>query len=145
MDGSMFPNIHLPGGISAEAAKYREMAREGNEWRSPVFDIGSSKASSSIPSPKKITRKSPHKHSRAAINERTQSQGNEQIAGGFTSLNARRQDGADPTRTNIYQPRMSTATDSMRTAVDHDDFGTENLGKHNAAVSQLDRDVMTSP
>src|SRR5208282_4867036 len=60
---SMFPNIHLPGGISTKATKYREMAREGDEWRSPIFDLGAAKPTS-IPEPKKITRKSPHYHSR---------------------------------------------------------------------------------
>ena len=40
---SIFPNIHFPGGISTTAAKYRQIAREGDEWRSPVFDIGTAR------------------------------------------------------------------------------------------------------
>ena len=40
---SIFPNIHFAGVISTTAAKYRQMAREGDEWRSPVFDIGPAK------------------------------------------------------------------------------------------------------
>jgi len=139
MEGSMFPNIHFPGAVSADAAKYREMARQGNEWRSPVFDIGNAKAQSAIPSPKKITRKSPQQNSRATLNERKQpgsSSSNEHAGSDFP--------GTDSTRANMYQPRMSTAADSMRTAVDHDDMGTDNLGKHNVTSSPLDRDIKTS-
>jgi hypothetical protein len=36
---SIFPNIHLPGGISSKATEYKNMAMEGNEWRSPVFKV----------------------------------------------------------------------------------------------------------
>lgn len=67
---SLFPNIQLPGAISTKATKYREMARDGKEWRSPVFDIGTAKASSNIQAPKKITRRSPHQNTRATINDR---------------------------------------------------------------------------
>jgi hypothetical protein len=66
---SMFPKVSLLGGISSKATKYREMAREGNEWRSPVFDLGTANPTR-IPEPGKITRKSPHEHSPATINDR---------------------------------------------------------------------------
>jgi len=46
------------------------MAREGKEWRSPIFDLGTAKATSDIPAPKKITRKSPRQNTRASIDDR---------------------------------------------------------------------------
>lgn len=58
-EDSIFPNIHLPGGISSKATEYRELARKGDKWESPVFSIGSAKRSTDIPSAPKIQRK-PH-------------------------------------------------------------------------------------
>jgi hypothetical protein len=54
---SIFPNIHLQGGISSKATEYKNMAMEGNEWRSPVFSLGSAPASSTIPDAPNVTRK----------------------------------------------------------------------------------------
>ncbi|KAI1277727.1 hypothetical protein F5Y07DRAFT_388372 [Xylaria sp. FL0933] len=56
---SMFQNIHLPGGISSKATEFRELARKGEKWESPVFSIGSSGKSSDIPAAPQVTRK-PH-------------------------------------------------------------------------------------
>ena len=190
---SLFPNIQLPDGISTKATKYREMAREGKEWRSPVFDLGTAKASSDIPAPKKITRKSPHQNTRATINDRPgtathgptgesvgpsssskgqqigsgtsgmrgqQDSGLSSASAGYTSLNSGGFDSA--TRSNAgyvpsssglasgsngYQPRMSTATDSMSTAVEHDnhDFEGTHVGKYNVTGSQLAQDPITRP
>lgn len=39
-EDSIFPNIHLPGGISSKATEYKELARKGEKWESPVFSIG---------------------------------------------------------------------------------------------------------
>lgn len=39
-EDSIFPNIHLPGGISSKATEYRELAKKGEKWESPVFSIG---------------------------------------------------------------------------------------------------------
>ncbi|KAK7737810.1 hypothetical protein SLS53_006430 [Cytospora paraplurivora] len=58
-EDSMFPNIHLPGGISSKATEYKELARKGEKWESPVFSIGSAKKSTDIPPAPKVTRK-PH-------------------------------------------------------------------------------------
>ncbi|KXX78954.1 hypothetical protein MMYC01_204742 [Madurella mycetomatis] len=58
-EDSIFPNIHLPGGISSKATEYRELARKGDKWESPVFSIGSAGKSSNIPATPRITRK-PH-------------------------------------------------------------------------------------
>ncbi|CAJ2506622.1 Uu.00g078080.m01.CDS01 [Anthostomella pinea] len=54
---SIFPNIHLPGGISSKATEYKELARKGDKWESPVFSIGSASKSHDIPSAPKVTRK----------------------------------------------------------------------------------------
>ena len=58
-EDSMFKNINLPGGVSTKATEYKELARKGQRWESPIFSIGSAKESTNIPSPGKITRK-PH-------------------------------------------------------------------------------------
>lgn len=166
------------------------MAREGDEWRSPIFDIGSAKATSNIPAPKKITRKSPHQHARATINDREgtathqtginpegglatgsssssstgQSFGGQQYGAessfnsrsannsGYTSLN---QGGFEPVTGSKggyipssnygvgYQPRMSSATDSLSTAVEQEDFEGTHVGKYNVTGSQLPQDPIS--
>lgn len=190
---SLFPNVHLPGGISSKATKYKEMAREGDEWRSPIFDLGSAKTTSNIPKPKQITRKSPHQHTRATINDRegtaTQKQGinpegglatgsstssssGQQYGGqqygtgssfnsrsantsGYTSVNeggfhpiTGSKGGYIPSSnygSNGYQPRMSSATDSLSTAVEQEDFEGTHVGKYNVTGSQLPQDPISMP
>ncbi|TRX88153.1 hypothetical protein FHL15_010951 [Xylaria flabelliformis] len=58
-EDSIFPNVHLPGGISSKATEFKELARKGEKWESPVFSIGSSSASTDIPVAPQIVRK-PH-------------------------------------------------------------------------------------
>ncbi|OTB20793.1 hypothetical protein K445DRAFT_51617 [Daldinia sp. EC12] len=58
-EDSIFPNIHLPGGISSKATEYRELARKGEMWESPVFSIGTASKSTNIPGAPQVTRK-PH-------------------------------------------------------------------------------------
>lgn len=58
-EDSIFPNVHLPGGISSKATEYKELARKGEKWESPVFSIGAASKSSDIPSAPKVVRK-PH-------------------------------------------------------------------------------------
>lgn len=65
-EDSMFKNISLPGGISTKATEYKQLAEKGNRWESPVFGIGSAKASADIPSTHKITRK-PHQTRSAGV------------------------------------------------------------------------------
>lgn len=162
-EASLFPDIHLPSGISTKATKYREMAKEGEEWRSPIFDLGTATATSNIPAPKKITRKSPHQNSRATINDRKgtatssvargpQNTGRGyQDAGqganaGYTSLNSAGDTGNTGSyipSSNGYQPRMSSAADSMRTAVEQEDFEGTHVGKYNVTGSQLHQDPIS--
>lgn len=56
---SIFPQIHLPGGISSKATEYKELAAKGDKWESPVFSIGSARESSNIPKMTAVSRK-PH-------------------------------------------------------------------------------------
>ncbi|OLN83716.1 Uncharacterized protein C32A11.02c 2 [Colletotrichum chlorophyti] len=56
-EDSIFPNIHLPGGISSKATEYRELARKGERWESPVFSIGKANKSTDIPEAPRIERK----------------------------------------------------------------------------------------
>lgn len=58
-EDSIFPNIHLPGGISSKATEYKELARKGDKWESPVFSIGAASKSNDIPAAPKVERK-PH-------------------------------------------------------------------------------------
>ncbi|KAK6724183.1 hypothetical protein SNK04_003018 [Fusarium graminearum] len=56
-EDSIFPNIDLPGGISTKATEYKELARKGDKWESPIFLVGSAKKSTDIPAAPKIQRK----------------------------------------------------------------------------------------
>ncbi|ETI21577.1 hypothetical protein G647_07924 [Cladophialophora carrionii CBS 160.54] len=58
-EDSMFKHINLPGGVSTKATEYKDLARKGDRWESPIFSIGSAKESSDLPKSGKITRK-PH-------------------------------------------------------------------------------------
>jgi hypothetical protein len=149
----MFPNVHLESGISTRATKFRQMAREGDEWRSPIFDIGSANASTNISEPKKITRKSPHQHTRATINEGPTNRGPagindptvEYMSLHSAAVDSTQKPTAIGTGGNGYQARMSTAADSMRTAVDQDDFEGTHVGKYNVTGSTFPQDPITVP
>ncbi|KAF6811830.1 hypothetical protein CMUS01_13189 [Colletotrichum musicola] len=54
---SIFPNINLPGGISTKATEYRDLARKGERWESPVFSIGKANKSTDIPDAPRVERK----------------------------------------------------------------------------------------
>jgi len=55
---SIFPDIKLPGGISSKATEYKDLALKGDSWQTPVFGLGSAKASTDIPKAVEPTRKS---------------------------------------------------------------------------------------
>jgi hypothetical protein len=67
-EDSIFKDVALPGGVSTKATEYKKMAREGDNWESPVFAIGSAKESTNIPAPVKVTRK-PHNVKRASLRD----------------------------------------------------------------------------
>lgn len=54
---SLFPKLDLPGGVSTKATEYRELAKKGDKWESPVFSIGDARKSTDIPSAPKVERK----------------------------------------------------------------------------------------
>ncbi|KAF4506321.1 hypothetical protein G6O67_006418 [Ophiocordyceps sinensis] len=56
-EDSIFPNVKLPGGVSSKASEYKELARKGEKWESPVFSIGSAKKSTDVPGPPRIEKK----------------------------------------------------------------------------------------
>jgi DNA ligase-4 len=56
-EDSIFPSIHLPGGISSKATEYKELARKGDKWESPVFSIGNAAKSRDIPATPRVARK----------------------------------------------------------------------------------------
>ncbi|KAK5635980.1 hypothetical protein RRF57_011692 [Xylaria bambusicola] len=84
---SMFQNIHLPGGISSKATEFKELARKGEKWESPVFSIGSSGKSTNIPAAPKVTRK-PHSVTNPAAQQTTISTANTATNGGYTNGHA---------------------------------------------------------
>ncbi|PHH68648.1 hypothetical protein CDD80_7372 [Ophiocordyceps camponoti-rufipedis] len=57
MEDSILPDVKLPGGVSLKATEYKELARKGEKWESPVFSIGSAKKSTSVPSAPRIEKK----------------------------------------------------------------------------------------
>ena len=54
---SIFQNVKLPGGISSKATEYRDLAKKGNKWESPIFSIGSASKTSNIPAAEQVRRK----------------------------------------------------------------------------------------
>jgi len=66
-EGTIFKDVKLEGGVTSNiATDMKRRAREGEDWHSPMFSIGSARESSHIPKPKEIRRKSPNE--RATIN-----------------------------------------------------------------------------
>ncbi|KAI0148383.1 hypothetical protein GGR57DRAFT_239258 [Xylariaceae sp. FL1272] len=93
-EDSIFPNIHLPGGISSKATEYKELARKGEAWESPVFSIGSSARSTDIPSAPKVVRK-PHATSGSTTSG---------SAYNGSALNGSYTNGKSANGNNIYNP-----------------------------------------
>lgn len=63
---SIFPNIKLPGGISTKATEYKDLARKGDKWESPIFTIGSAKETTNLPKIPAVSRK-PHRVTEGGI------------------------------------------------------------------------------
>ena len=79
---SIFPEIKLPGGISTQATKYKELAAKGDKWESPIFGIGSAPETSNLPAIGSITRKS---HNAAPIQTKGPQNTNGTASGGFSN------------------------------------------------------------
>lgn len=89
MDESMFPNIILPGGISRKATEYKELAKQGDGWKSNVFGIGRAKPSNNFPTPKEVTRK-PHSVAQGGLRS-PQNASNTKSATGQSGYNGNQQ------------------------------------------------------
>ncbi|KAK5142873.1 hypothetical protein LTR04_002079, partial [Oleoguttula sp. CCFEE 6159] len=63
---SIFKNIALPGGISTKATEYKELARKGDKWESPVFSIGSARETTNLPKIPAVQRK-PHRVNKEGV------------------------------------------------------------------------------
>ncbi|KAI1306653.1 hypothetical protein F5Y03DRAFT_354094 [Xylaria venustula] len=84
-EDSIFQNIHLPGGISSKATEFKELARKGEKWESPVFSIGNSGKSTDIPNAPHVTRK-PHTTATSGNTTNGATNGSTHIAnGGYTN------------------------------------------------------------
>lgn len=57
LHGSLFPDVVLPGAVSSKATDYEDLAKKGERWESPVFNIGRAPESTDIPKPASIARK----------------------------------------------------------------------------------------
>jgi len=55
----LLPDVELPGGITNSLRDYKERSRQGNDWRSELFGLGSAAPSNNVPSSPEVTRK-PH-------------------------------------------------------------------------------------
>lgn len=54
---SIFPNIQLPGGISSKATEYKELAKRGEKWESPIFLLGSAPPTAGLTGPLPVVRR----------------------------------------------------------------------------------------
>ncbi|CAD6506128.1 BgTH12-07058 [Blumeria graminis f. sp. triticale] len=52
---SIFPEIHLPGGISSKATEYKDLALKGGTWESSIFNLGSASLSEDVPTAPNIS------------------------------------------------------------------------------------------
>jgi hypothetical protein len=74
-EDSIFPDIRLPGGISNKASEYKELARKGDKWESPVFSLGRANKSTDVPAPPKVERKPHAVNGHGTTNGQTNSNG----------------------------------------------------------------------
>ncbi|GAP88921.2 hypothetical protein SAMD00023353_1700120 [Rosellinia necatrix] len=98
-EDSVFQNIHLPGGISSKATEYKQLARKGDKWESPVFSIGSSTKSTDVPTAPAVTRK-PH----AATGSMDGHLGTQITNGGYTNGPTTNITNGKATNGNIAKP-----------------------------------------
>lgn len=109
-EDSIFPNVDLPGGISSKATEYRELARKGEKWESPVFSIGTAKHSTGLPSAPKIERKAhpatnghTNGHTNGATNGHTNGAGNSPRSANFNGGGSYK-----PTTTEFLPPQAAS-------------------------------------
>jgi len=84
-EDSIFPHIHLPGGISSKATEYKELARKGDKWESPVFSIGSASKSRDLPNAPHVARKAHATNGHTGANGHTGVNGGPGMSGKLSS------------------------------------------------------------
>ncbi|KAK0390953.1 hypothetical protein NLU13_0456 [Sarocladium strictum] len=118
-EDSIFPNIHLPGGISSKATEYRELARKGDKWESPVFSIGNASKSTNLPGAPKIETKphSTNSHTNGHTNGQTNGHTNGHTNGNTNgALYGKTPITANPVTTNpLITPGVAGATGNTTT------------------------------
>jgi hypothetical protein len=82
---SIFPNIHLPGGISSKATEYKELAMRGEKWESPIFKLGSASTTTDIAHAPQVTRKD-HPVTQGGVRDRQNAGGTSPSAGGTAAM-----------------------------------------------------------
>ncbi|OAA60506.1 hypothetical protein SPI_05630 [Niveomyces insectorum RCEF 264] len=115
-EDSIFPNINLPGGFSSKATEYREMARKGDAWESPVFTLWTASTSKDIPEAPKIERKAPPPTNGTQANGANGINGVNGVNGnrtnGLNAVNGVNAHSLDPTAVNpaAAAPAVGTST-----------------------------------
>ena len=143
---SIFPDIHLPGGISSKATEYKELAAKGEEWRSPIFKLGSASVSSDIPTATDVTRKD-HAVTEGGVRGKQNAGNTEPVSGqlqnpsaqaqgqtnGGLSSNAVPTNGNTNGNTNGFSKEVEQAFTNDKTGVPTN--GNTTLGANNPVLS----------
>lgn len=66
-----FKDIKLSSGISSKATEYKDLAKSGEKWESPVFAMGSAKESTNLPKVTEVVRK-PHSVTASTLKDKSQ-------------------------------------------------------------------------
>ncbi|EOD44352.1 hypothetical protein UCRNP2_8965 [Neofusicoccum parvum UCRNP2] len=109
---SLFKDIVLTGGISSKATEFKDLAKQGEKWESPVFSIGSAKETSNLPKISTVTRK-PHGTSAGLAGSTSGT-----TAGGLTN------------GTQNFQKDIDQAFDRTTEGVDGLKTGSNTTGQH---------------
>jgi hypothetical protein len=105
---SIFPNIKLPGGISTKATEYKELAKRGEKWESPVFALGSAAKSTNIAGAPQVTQKS-HHVTQGGVRDAGDGQGGAGAGTGAGGLGANNQTGTTYTQAGAGATTVPTA------------------------------------
>jgi hypothetical protein len=115
---SIFPNVHLPGGISSKATEYKELGRRGEKWESPIFRLGSAPTTTArVPTPQVIRKD--HAVTQGGV------RGPQEISGGAAST--------APTTTSQVIGAAVNEPNRFRTEVDQA-FGRADTGVTSAST-----------
>lgn len=125
-EDSLFKDVKLPSGTSTAATKYKTMAREGDRWESPVFGIGSAKASTNLPKITDITRK-PHSTGRAQVRSAPRDSG---MDFDTTGINYGSNEGYNQQNTSGYNQQNTGSHNQQNTGAYNQQSGATNTGPY---------------